>query len=72
MKGLMIAMIATTMIAPVEMRCDMYSGGQVYDVWAQPGLHLAMSDNGTPDDFDDDWVIDWETNRDIIVLILDH
>lgn len=49
----------------------MYSGAGVYDVWAPNGLHLAMSDNGTPDDYDDDWVIDWEDNRDVMVLVLD-
>ena len=43
----------------------------VYDVWANPGLHLMMSDNGTPDDFDDDFVIDWETNREVAVFVLD-
>lgn len=49
----------------------MYSGAGVYDVWSPSGLHLAMCDNGTPDDFDDDWVIDWETNREIVVMVLD-
>lgn len=69
MKALMIALALTATVAP--MRNDMYSGAKVYDVWASPGLHLMMSDNATPDDFDDDWVVDWETNRDIVVLVLD-
>lgn len=43
----------------------------VYSVWAEPGLHLMMCDNGTPDDYDDDWVVDWEYNRDVMVLVLD-
>lgn len=71
MKALMIALALTATVAPMETRNDMYSGANVYDVWAAPGLHLMMSDNATPDDFDDDWVIDWETNRDIVVLVLD-
>lgn len=65
MKALLIALIATTALAPVEKRDG------VYDVWAAPGLHLMMSDNGTPDDYDDDWVIDYETNRDVMVTVLD-
>lgn len=44
----------------------------VYDVWAGPGLHLMMSDNGTPNNFDDDWVIDWETNREVTVFVFDR
>lgn len=47
------------------------TGGDVYSVWSDNGLHLMMCDNGTPDDFDDDWVVDWETNRDVDVTILD-
>ena len=43
----------------------------VYDTWTGPNLHLIMSDNGTPDDFGDDWVIDWEDNREVINIILD-
>lgn len=69
MKAMMIALIALT--ATVSPRVDMYHGGQVYSVWAEPGLHLMVSDNGTPDDYDDDWVIDWEDNRDVMVLVLD-
>lgn len=46
-------------------------GGNVYSVWAEPNLHLMMCDNGTPDDFNDDWVVDWEDNRDITVTIHD-
>lgn len=71
MKAMIIAMALMATVAPVEKRYDMYSGAGVYDVWAEPELHLMMSDNGTPDDFDDDWIIDWETNRDIVVLVLD-
>ena len=44
---------------------------QVYDVWCDPNLHLMMSDNGTPTDYSDDWVIDWEDNREILVHVLD-
>ena len=74
MKALLIGMLVTTLIAPVEpveKRYSDYSTDGVYDVWASPGLHLVMSDNSTPDDYDDDWVIDYETNRDIVVTVLD-
>lgn len=43
-----------------------------YDVWTGPGLHLMMSDNGTPDNFDDDFVIDWEDNRSVKITVLDN
>ena len=69
MKALIIALattIATTApAAPVEKRDG------VYDVWATPGLHLVMDDNGTPDDYSDDWVIDYEDNRTVRVAVLD-
>lgn len=71
MKALIIALMALTTISPVEKRYDQYSDAGCYDVWAQPGLHLMMSDNGTPDNYDDDWVIDYETNREIMVAVLD-
>lgn len=66
MKAMMLALIALTVTAsPVEKRdC-------VYDVWSEPGLHLMMCDNGTPDDYSDDWVVDWEDNRAVIVAVLD-
>lgn len=34
-----------------------------YDAYRLQGLrvvHLIISDNGTPDDTDDDWIVDWE------------
>jgi len=42
-----------------------------YDVWAAPHLHLIMDDNGTPDDYSDDWVIDYEDNRIVTVKVWD-
>lgn len=71
MKAMMIALIALTVTAPVEKRYDQYSDNGCYDVWASPGLHLMMSDNGTPDDYSDDWVIDYEDNRIVEVAVLD-
>lgn len=69
MKAMIIALVAlTTTVSP---RVDMYHGSQVYNVWADSGLHLMMCDNGTPNDYDDDWVVDWEDNRDVMVLVLD-
>lgn len=69
MKAMMIALIALT--ATASPRADMYHGGEVYSVWSEPGLHLMMSDNGTPDDYSDDWVVDWEDNRNVMVTVLD-
>ena len=43
----------------------------IYSVWAEPGLHLMMCDNGTPEDFSDDWVVDWEDNRMVSVYVFD-
>lgn len=71
MKALLIALIATTALAPVEKRYDAYSDTGVYDVWGAPGLHLIMDDNGTPDDYSDDWVIDYEDNRTVKIAFLD-
>lgn len=44
----------------------------IYDVWAGPGLHIMMSDNGTPEDLDDDFVVDWETNRTVFTFVMDR
>lgn len=71
MKALAIAMALMVAVAPVEKRYDGYSTDGVYDVWAAPGLHLMMDDNGTPDDYSDDWVIDYEDNRIVEVAVLD-
>lgn len=46
--------------------------GNIYDVWNADGLHLMMCDNSTPDDYSDDWVVDWEDNRSVKVTILDN
>lgn len=43
----------------------------MYSVWAAPGLHLMMDDNGTPDYYGDDWVADWEDNRSVTVKVWD-
>lgn len=43
----------------------------VYSAWTDTGIHLIMSDNGTPDIFDDDVVIDWEDNRNFTVKVYD-
>lgn len=63
MKALILALIASMTIVPVPK-------DTVYSVWSED-IHLIMSDNGTPDDYDDDWVVDWEDNRVVIVTILD-
>ena len=73
MKLMMLALIALTVTAPAgpERYYDQYSDAGMYNVWAEPGLHLMMSDNGTPDDYDDDWVVDWEDNRVVEVAVMD-
>lgn len=43
----------------------------VYNAWTDTGIHLMMSDSGTPDNFEDDVVIDWEDNREFKITILD-
>ena len=65
MKILLIALIATLATTP-------HYEEQGYDVWSDDGhTHLMMTDNGTPDDYDDDWVVDWETNREFTITIID-
>lgn len=44
---------------------------QAYDAWTSTGYHLILSDNGTPEDVEDDWIIDWEDNRDFTVTVND-
>lgn len=44
---------------------------ECYDAWNSDGLHLVMHDNGTPEDYADDWVIDWEDNRSVYVKAFD-
>lgn len=67
MKALVLGLIAVTALRPQP--ADKHDG--VYSVWAEPGIHLIMSDNSTPDDYSDDWVIDYEDNREVIVTVLD-
>lgn len=65
MKALILALVCAVTIAPP-------SKAKTYSVWSEGDtLHLIMSDNGTPDDYDDDWVVDWEDNREYKVIILD-
>lgn len=45
--------------------------GDTYSVYAQDGTRLCICDNRTPDDPEDDFVIDYETNRDITITIDD-
>ena len=42
-----------------------------YDVWGSNGLHLMMYDNGTPSDYNDDFICDWENNRNSVTYIFD-
>ena len=64
MKVLIIGLIIGTLMASTRDDC--------YSVWSEGDkVHLIMCDNGTPDDFDDDWVVDWETNRGFHVEVWD-
>lgn len=45
--------------------------GDVYSAWTDTGMHLMISDNGTPDDLEDDFICDWEDNREFTITILD-
>ena len=62
----LIVMMILAITAPAEKPV-----GDVYSAWTESGIHLMISDNGTPDDFDDDFICDWETNRDFAVTIYD-
>ena len=66
---MIIALITLKMILAII--ATGFTGGDVYSVWTNNGLHLMICDNGTPDDYDDDWIVDWETNRDVIVIVCD-
>ena len=63
MMAFVMALIATLVINPAPL-------DDTYSVWSED-IHLIMSDNGTPDDYDDDWVVDWETNRIVNIDIID-
>lgn len=45
--------------------------GNVYSAWTDDGLHLMISDAGTPEDLEDDFICDWETNREFTITIHD-
>lgn len=45
--------------------------GQCYSAWTDTGIHLIMCDNGTPDDVEDDYVVDWEDNRVFSIKVYD-
>ena len=46
--------------------------GNVYSAWTEDDtIHLMISDNGTPDNLEDDFICDWEDNRDFTVTIYD-
>ncbi len=42
-----------------------------YDAWTSTGIHVFVDDNGTPEDFSDDWVFDWEDNRVFTITVID-
>lgn len=65
MKALAIGLIASLLVPTGQTYTD-----NTYSVWSED-IHLIMSDNGTPYDYDDDWVVDWEDNRKVIVTVLD-
>ena len=48
-----------------------HSIGNCYDTYNENGLHLFINDNNTPTNYEDDWVYDWEDNRETIIFNLD-
>lgn len=42
-----------------------------YEAWTSDGVHLFICDAGTPGNYEDDYVFDWETNRDYDVVVND-
>lgn len=65
MKTLIFLLAATIFCSPTPK-------DHTYSVWSgESKLHLIISDNGTPGDYDDDWIVDWENNRDYEITILD-
>lgn len=57
----MIMLLILSLIAP----------SNTYNAWTDTGVHLIIDDNGTPNNFDDDFIIDWETNRQFKISIQD-
>ena len=47
------------------------AAGDVYSAWTEDGMHLMISDNGTPEDLEDDFICDWEDNRVFTITIED-
>lgn len=45
--------------------------GDVYTAWTDHGYHLMICDNGTPEDLEDDFICDWEDNRDFTIIVND-
>ena len=62
---LIVLVLALLFHRPVAPEPDIYSA------WTDTGYHLMISDNGTPDDPEDDWVVDWEDNRDFRIIVND-
>ena len=70
-------MIVTMITLPLTMMCGCAFlqpvanevGG--YSMWNENGLRIFLDDNGTPGNYEDDWVVDWEDNRDVRVFVLD-
>lgn len=66
MKAMIIGAIAyITSLAILAVSAYGYCSpkGDCYSAWTEDGVHLIISDNGTPDDLEDDFICDYETNR---------
>lgn len=64
MKAFIIALIVAICGQPQPV-------GNVYSAWTEDGIHLMISDAGTPGYLEDDFICDWETNRDFTITIND-
>lgn len=56
----MLKLIVTMILAVLS---SAKAPGNVYSAWTDDGLHLMISDAGTPEDLEDDFICDWEDNR---------
>ena len=63
-----IAYIASLAILAVSAFGYADQRGDCYSAYTEDGIHLILSDNGTPDYLDDDFICDWEDNVDFEIV----
>lgn len=45
--------------------------GDCYSAWTEDGIHLILSDNGTPENLEDDFICDWESDRNYGINVIE-